>query len=64
MLQKDHLFEWRTIYQNVILGLEIQHRLNEKTEARTEKMLRDYGLWRFRNAHPSELSGGCARERR
>ena len=58
MLQKDHLFEWRTIYQNVILGLEIQHRLNEKTEARTEKMLRDYGLWRFRNAHPSELSGG------
>ena len=58
MLQKDHLFEWRTIYQNVILGLEIQHRLNEKTEARVEKMLRDYGLWRFRNAHPSELSGG------
>ena len=58
MLQRDHLFEWRTIYQNVILGLEIQHRLNEKTEARVEKMLRDYGLWRFRNAHPSELSGG------
>ena len=28
MLQKDHLLEWRTIYQNVILGLEIR---NEKT---------------------------------
>ena len=25
MLQKDHLFEWRTIYRNVMLGLEIQH---------------------------------------
>ena len=24
MLQKDHLLEWRTIYQNVILGLEIR----------------------------------------
>ena len=31
MLQKDHLFEWRTIYSNVTLGLEIQHRLNEHT---------------------------------
>ena len=30
MLQKDHLFEWRTIYKNVILGLEIQDRMSEK----------------------------------
>ena len=58
MLQKDHLFEWRTIYQNVILGLEIQHRLDETTEARVDEMLRDYVLARFRDAHPSELSGG------
>lgn len=27
MLQHDHLFEWRTIYRNVILGLEINHQL-------------------------------------
>ena len=26
MLQKDHLFEWRSIYRNIILGLEIQHK--------------------------------------
>lgn len=58
MLQKDHLFEWRTIYRNVLLGLEIQHRLNEETRARVDKMLLDYGLYRFRNARPSELSGG------
>ena len=25
MLQRDHLFEWRTVYTNVLLGLEIQH---------------------------------------
>ena len=27
MLQKDHLFEWRTVYENVILGLEIQKKM-------------------------------------
>ncbi len=58
MLQKDHLFEWRTVYRNVTLGLEIQHRLNEENRAKIEKMLRDYGLERFRDARPSELSGG------
>ena len=58
MLQKDHLFEWRTVYQNVILGLEIQHKLNEKNIGHVEKMLKEYGLTPFRNARPSELSGG------
>lgn len=58
MLQKDHLFEWRTIYGNVTLGLEIQHRLNEESRSHIDKMLIDYGLYRFRDAKPSELSGG------
>lgn len=58
MLQKDHLFEWRTIYGNVTLGLEIQDKLNEESRTRIDKMLMDYGLYRFRNARPSELSGG------
>ncbi len=58
MLQKDHLFEWRTVYRNVTLGLEIQHRLNDENRAKIDKMLRDYGLERFRDARPSELSGG------
>ena len=58
MRQKDHLFEWRTVYRNVTLGLEIQHRLDDGGKARIDKMLRDYGLERFRDARPSELSGG------
>ena len=58
MLQKDHLFEWRTIYKNVILGLEIQNRMTEKNLEHVEQLLRDYGLDQFRNARPSELSGG------
>lgn len=31
MLQHDHLFEWRTIYRNVILGLEINRQLDRKS---------------------------------
>lgn len=58
MLQKDHLFEWRTVYRNVILGLEIQKKMTPENLAHVEQMLEDYGLSAFRDARPSELSGG------
>ena len=56
MLQKDHLFEWRTVYDNVKLGLEI-HRLNPDKSS-IKSMLKDYELNEFTNSKPSELSGG------
>lgn len=58
MFQKDQLLEWRTIYKNVILGLEIKQKVNEETLSRVEKMLKRYGLYEFRNAYPRQLSGG------
>ncbi len=58
MLQRDHLFEWRTIYNNVILGLEIQHMLTARTRKKAHQLLEQYGLEAFKNAKPSELSGG------
>lgn len=58
MLQKDHLFEWRSIQSNVSLGLEIQNRLTPENKARLKEMLLAYGLKGFESAHPSELSGG------
>lgn len=58
MLQHDELFEWRTIYHNVLLGLEVQHMLSAKTRARAHELLDVYGLKSFENSHPSELSGG------
>ena len=58
MLQKDHLFEWRTIYDNVALGLEIQKKLNKSTHSQLKEMLQSYGLGGFEKARPSELSGG------
>ena len=58
MLQKDHLFEWRTIFDNVALGLEIQKKLDDSARSHLKEMLRSYGLGGFEKARPSELSGG------
>lgn len=58
MLQKDHLFEWRTIYQNILLGLEIQKNVSKKAKERALELLKTYGLYEFRNAFPNQLSGG------
>ena len=58
MLQKDHLLEWRTIYQNVTLGLEIRRELTHAKLEYIEEMLCTYELDKFRNARPSQLSGG------
>ena len=58
MLQRDHLFEWRTVYKNVILGLEINHMMTPERLAHVDQLLFDYGLDKFRDKRPSELSGG------
>ena len=58
MLQKDHLFEWLTIYENVLLGLEIQKRKTKESLSHVDRLLQEYGLWNFRFSHPSQLSGG------
>ncbi|MDP4125610.1 MAG: ABC transporter ATP-binding protein [Bacillota bacterium] len=58
MLQKDHLFDWRTIYQNVILGLEIRKALTPTAKERALNLLKTYGLYEFRNKYPNQLSGG------
>ena len=58
MLQKDHLFEWRSVRQNILLGLEIQKRMTGANLARADQLIRSYGLEGFQNARPSQLSGG------
>lgn len=58
MLQKDHLLEWRTIYQNVLLGLEIRRQLTPERISYVNHLLTLYGLDKFKKAHPSQLSGG------
>ena len=58
MLQHDHLFEWRTVYGNVTLGLEIRKERNQKPYNHASDLLDQYGLSEFKKAHPSQLSGG------
>ena len=58
MLQKDHLLEYRTIYKNIILGLEIQHQLTEENLSYVRSLMEQYDIADFADAHPHELSGG------
>jgi len=58
MLQHDHLFPWRTVWDNVCLGLEVQGGGSEGELARLEDLLSLYGLKEFRDRFPRHLSGG------
>lgn len=58
MLQKDHLFDWRTIYGNVILGLEIRNDLARENVEYVRELLKIYGLFEFKDKYPNQLSGG------
>lgn len=59
MPQRDQLFEWRTIEKNVMLGLEINKKLNTKQNRLLGvSLLEKYGLDGFTKKHPSQLSGG------
>jgi NitT/TauT family transport system ATP-binding protein len=58
LLQKDHLFEWRTVLQNAELGLEIRGAGTAEARHRAHKLLQAYGLGGFENSYPYQLSGG------
>lgn len=58
MLQKDELLPWRSIIDNVTLGLEIHHTLDARTRAEASELLDKYGLSSFQESKPGELSGG------
>lgn len=58
MFQRDQLYEWRNIYKNCILGLEIQHKDTEENKNKVIEKLKKYGLYSFRNYYPRQLSGG------
>ncbi|MEW9095019.1 MAG: ABC transporter ATP-binding protein [Clostridiaceae bacterium] len=58
MFQKDHLFEWLTVFDNVLLGLKIHKKLTDENKIKVMGLLKNYNLWEFRNHYPKELSGG------
>ncbi|OOB77679.1 MAG: taurine ABC transporter ATP-binding protein [Epulopiscium sp. Nuni2H_MBin003] len=58
MFQKDNLLEWRTIKDNIMIGLEIQKKITTEAVEKIDRLLKVYDLWDFRNRFPRELSGG------
>lgn len=58
MLQKDHLFSWRTIEKNVTLPLEIKKLNTKENKDYGIGLLKKYGLGDFLKSYPNELSGG------
>lgn len=58
MLQQDYLFPWKTIRENIFLGLKLTNQLNEKTKQKTLALLKEMGLNNVENQFPTQLSGG------
>ena len=58
MPQRDQLFEWRDIWGNVTLGLQVLRRASPEQQAHTRELLDRYGLAAFSGKRPSQLSGG------
>lgn len=58
MLQKDSLLPWRTVFDNCLLGLEVYNELNDLSKKRVLNLLKNYGLYEFKDKYPKSLSGG------
>lgn len=58
MLQRDGLFDWRTIEKNALLGLEVRGELTPESRKKALELLDRYGLGEFKKHYPAELSGG------
>ncbi|MBR7172316.1 MAG: ABC transporter ATP-binding protein [Clostridia bacterium] len=58
MLQRDNLFEWLSVYQNVCVGIKINKNKNCLSKEKIKELLSKYGLHDFEKSKPAELSGG------
>ena len=58
MPQRDQLFEWRSIWGNVTLGLTVRGENTPQRQAHVRELLERYGLADFAQKRPSQLSGG------
>jgi NitT/TauT family transport system ATP-binding protein len=59
VFQDPTLFPWRSVWNNVALGLEAQGILKSQ-RPRVDAAIELVGLSQFRNAYPHQLSGGMA----
>ena len=62
MLQKDHLLEWRTIWKNIQLGLEIQGNINSASTAYANSLLKITVSMILKTNVPVNFPAVCAKE--
>ncbi|MCM3767094.1 ABC transporter ATP-binding protein [Neobacillus niacini] len=59
MLQQDYLFPWKTIEENILLGLKLSKQLNDQTKNYALTLLNQMGLNDdVKKQLPKQLSGG------
>lgn len=58
MLQQDYLFPWKTIEENIFLGLKISGTLNDSRKKEVLSLLAQMGLGKVESLYPKQLSGG------
>ena len=58
MLQQDYLFPWKTIEENITLGLKLFKNDKKSYGNVASKLLQDVGLPPLEKKYPRELSGG------
>lgn len=58
MMQKDMLMSWRTVRENIELGLEIRHVPPQERKQVSSEYLHHFGMEEFADSRPGELSGG------
>ncbi|MBD8068573.1 ABC transporter ATP-binding protein [Bacillus sp. PS06] len=58
MLQEDYLFPWKTIKENILVGLKIMNQLDQEQEENALALLKEIGLSGVEKSFPKQLSGG------
>ncbi len=58
VFQADSLLPWRQVFNNTIIGLELNRRPTDEDRSLTRKLLDLVGLSGFENFYPRQLSGG------
>ncbi|MFC3884739.1 ABC transporter ATP-binding protein [Bacillus songklensis] len=58
MLQQDYLFPWKTIKENIMIGLKMMNEWSKENEESALKLLEQIGLKGVDSYYPRQLSGG------
>jgi ABC-type nitrate/sulfonate/bicarbonate transport system ATPase subunit len=58
MPQQPLLLPWRTVAENVMLGLDVRRMPRKKAEVQAHELLKRFGLADFTHHYPATLSGG------